>query len=213
MSSNPVTVTFKPTSIRGVIAWVITNNGSSPVLTALVRGATCPTGNGSAVLIPDYVFGSAYWSNYIRLGVKFQVPPFTPSETRLGLITSPNQAQIGFVFYVPPGSSVVVDEEVFNCTPTDYYPVILEYVETRPVLLGYDPKLILGYPSPGFLPNPKLFHNVPVFMTMENLPPPPVPISSSDYRWLSTAGFTASSLLALGTHWSGKVLPIIVSPP
>ena len=212
MSSNPVTVTFKPTSIQGVIAWVLTNNTNSPVLAALVRGASCPQGNGSAILVPPYVFGGAYWANYIYLGVKFQVPPFSP-DVRLGLIASPNGVQMGFVFYIPPNSSVVVDEEVFNCTPTDYYPVLLEYVETRSALIGYDPKLILGYPSPGYLPNPKLFHNVPVFMTLENLPPPPVPISGTDYRWATTTVFTASVLLALGKHWIGRAVPVIVSPP
>ena len=212
MSSSPVSVTFKPTNIPGVIQWELTNLTGQPILAVLVRGASCPLPNGGSVLIPAYVFGSAYWPNYIRLGVKFQTPPFGPS-VKLGVILSPNGIQVGLVWYIPAKSSVAVMEQVFNCQVQDYYAVPVTYLGLQDMLLGYNPRNVVGYPAPGFLPNPKKFSNVPMFTTLQDLPQPPTPISKTDYRFASTTLFAATSLLALGEHQLTKVLPIAIIPP
>jgi len=139
----------------GLVQWEITNNCSSAVFAVLIRGASCS---------PYYMFGNAFWQNYLRK-VPFQYGT-NPNSVGIGLVKSPQNAHyhMGFVYLIAPGYTLVQPENVFGCQITGFTVAQAQYVGTQVMKIGYDPKIASLYPLPAYLPNPRRF-SVPIFQT------------------------------------------------
>ncbi len=118
----------------------------------LIRGTNCS---------PYYLFGNAYWQNYVRK-IGFQTGQ--PNSVGIGLVYSSQNVHhhMGLVFYIQPNTTFVIKEEVFGCTPTGYNAYPVRYLGTVVMKVGYDPKIAVQYPLPAYLPNPRKF-SIPVF--------------------------------------------------
>ncbi len=152
MSASPLSVNYTNTNTAGVIKWQITNNSDYPQYAVLVRGSSCS---------PYYVFGNAYWQNYVRK-VGFQSGQ--ANSVGIGMVISSQNLKhhMALVFYIQPNTTFAIEEEVFNCAITGYNAYPVSYVDTVTMKIGYDPKIAIQYPLPAYLPNPRTF-SIPVF--------------------------------------------------
>jgi len=95
---------------EGKIVWNLINGTNSIQFVGLVRGADLSI-NGQLVKVPDYLFGRAFGDVYYLLGMSTYLTNLV--DVPLYTLAVYNNETIGFVFALPPRTTVHVPEYGF----------------------------------------------------------------------------------------------------
>ncbi|ARM76918.1 hypothetical protein [Acidianus manzaensis] len=98
---------------EGQVNWIMENNNDKKIDVILIRGAMLNI-NGESISVPKYVFGDAYaevyYANHLSTFIQSvnDIPLYS-----LAILKNNDNKQIGFVFSIPPKSSISVPEYGF----------------------------------------------------------------------------------------------------
>lgn len=198
-SSLCVAATYNGGS-EGEIIWRLTNGTDAVKYVALVRGATLQI-NGQEVSIPAYLFGRAFPEVYFNEGMSV-FGTKDSSFANLYTLAVYNDETIGFVFALPPQTTVSVPEYGFiNLVKYDAKLVPVELGEDKLFVDIYNYSEVIEYESEigqnlGYLPDPIAFKSMVVTAPRSELGYSfhervllPIP-----YQWLETADTVARAI-------------------
>jgi len=146
----------------GEIIWHLENGTDQQKLVGLVRGATLNV-NGNEEIIPPYLFGRAFGDVYFLLGASQFLNDL--SSIPLYTLAVYNNDTIGFVFSIPPHSTLNVPEYGFiglQSVTANLVPVKVASSSPHMFISIYDYGEVLQYylesgNNYGFLPDPYAF--------------------------------------------------------
>ncbi|AZI75917.1 hypothetical protein SBRV1_gp28 [Sulfolobales Beppu rod-shaped virus 1] len=164
-SQEELTVKYKYIGGQyGEVDWILNNGTSQNQLVGLVRGAILNI-NNQKYTIPEYLFGRAFGDVYFLLGASQYLTDL--KNIPLYTLAVYNKKTIGFVFQIPPKTSLVVPEYGFNGLQSiSAYLVPVKISSEKPEMFIsiYDYAEVLQYYSEagqnyGFLPDPYAFNS------------------------------------------------------